>query len=238
MVEQVGLLEKIESIIQDQNGIPFWNRKPIITRFIVIIICLIAIGYISYINLYNNSVYPQQGMTAPSNASTKPRGLQANAYVDLAGAVNKPGVYKVDQDTRLFMLIEQADGLHIDADREFIARNYNLSVPLTDQQKIYIPTVFDTQDGLLLENQKVVSTNLDQIQNTDSVIEKASLSSQNGLISLNGADMSELMDLPGVGEVTAQRIISSRPYSMVEDIVEKGIIKQSLYDKIKNMLVP
>lgn len=238
MVEQVGLLEKIESIINSQGDTSFWKRKPIVLRFALFFACILAIIYISYIILPRDDYSLPQESSIRSGTNLSSKASKDHIYVDLSGAINKPGVYKVDNDTRLFMLIELAGGLHIDADRDFIARNYNLSVPLSDQQKIYIPTVFDIQDGLLIENQKIVNTELDQLQNTDSVIENAQTPAGSSLVSINSADMSSLMDLPGIGEVTAQRIIASRPYASLQDILDKGVIKQSLYDKIKNMIAP
>lgn len=49
------------------------------------------------------------------------------------------------------------------------------------------------------------------------------------MINPNTAARDELMKLPGVGEVTANRIIESRPYSKPEDLLEvSGIGKQTL----------
>ena len=139
------------------------------------------------------------------------------------------------------MLIDRAGGLNIDADREFVARNYNLSVPLSDQQKIYIPTIYDVQKELITENQKIVSTELDQITNTSTIAHKNDLANERqamSTVSINNDDLGALMGLPGIGEVTAQRIIASRPYGTIEGLVEKGVIKQSLFEKIKYQISP
>jgi competence ComEA-like helix-hairpin-helix protein len=66
-------------------------------------------------------------------------------------------------------------------------------------------------------------------------------SSGSNLINLNTADISTLMTLPGVGEVTAQRIIELRKISngfkSVDELLHvKGIGKSKL-DKIKKFLI-
>ena len=56
-------------------------------------------------------------------------------YVDLGGAVAKPGVYKVTPDTRLYMVIEMAGGLTEDADTNSV----NQASFVEDGEKILIP---------------------------------------------------------------------------------------------------
>ncbi|EKD47123.1 MAG: helix-hairpin-helix DNA-binding motif-containing protein, partial [uncultured bacterium] len=56
------------------------------------------------------------------------------------------------------------------------------------------------------------------------------------LININAASQSELETLWGIGPVTAQNIIEQRPYSSVEELLSKKIIKQNVYDKIKDQI--
>lgn len=58
-------------------------------------------------------------------------------WVDIDGAVNKPGVYEIDGESRLFELIEIAGGLKKDA----YTRDLNKSIKLNDEDKIYIKSV-------------------------------------------------------------------------------------------------
>ena len=60
-------------------------------------------------------------------------------YVDLGGAVAKPGVYKVSPDTRLYMVIEMAGGLTEDADTNSV----NQASFVEDGEKIVIPAKGD-----------------------------------------------------------------------------------------------
>jgi competence protein ComEA len=152
--------------------------------------------------------------------------------VGRGGHVWKPQTYEVEQGTRVFQLIERAGGLSPEADRPYIQRNYNFSVLLSDQQKIHIPSVYEVRDGYFTEKRKLVMLDTVSPDTTD----QQGVAESSSLISINSDTMESLKSLPGVGDVTAQRIIAARPYGQVRDLVDRGIIKQSLYDKIVNNL--
>src|SRR5262245_26903743 len=56
-------------------------------------------------------------------------------------------------------------------------------------------------------------------------------------IDINSASKQELMTLPGVGDVTAQKIIDNRPYRGKNDLVRKNIVNQATYDKISGLII-
>jgi len=53
-----------------------------------------------------------------------------------------------------------------------------------------------------------------------------------GRIDLNSASQDDLTTLPGIGASKAKEIISSRPYSSSHDLVVKGILSESRYERI------
>lgn len=139
-------------------------------------------------------------------------------YVDVAGAVEKPGVYRLHGDARLKDALVAASGMSFEADREWVAKNLNLAAKLTDGGKIYVPRVGEgsrqkTEDGG------------GNVQGTSG-----------GLININSASVNELDRLPGVGPVTARKIIEGRPYGSVEDLSTKKVVGNKVFSEIKDMV--
>ena len=58
-----------------------------------------------------------------------------------------------------------------------------------------------------------------------------------GGIDLNSASRSDLETLPGVTAATARRIENDRPYSTPHDLVRKGVVSQSEFDRIAGDVV-
>ena len=57
------------------------------------------------------------------------------------------------------------------------------------------------------------------------------------LIDLNSASKADLVGLPGIGDVYAQKIIDGRPYARKDQLVSKKVIPQATYDKIKDQVI-
>jgi competence protein ComEA len=136
-------------------------------------------------------------------------------WVDVAGAVVAPGVYRLPRGSRVEDAIAAAGGLSSEADSEAIARVINRAAKVSDGAKLYIPKTGSAQ----------TEATTGQTQTTKSTG-----------VSVNAASQSELETLSGIGPVTAKKIIDARPYLALEELVSKKAMSQSLFDKLKDQI--
>jgi len=55
-------------------------------------------------------------------------------------------------------------------------------------------------------------------------------------LDLNSATKEQLLNLPGLTSAEADRVIASRPYGQVSDLLTRRIIRKSAYDKIADLV--
>lgn len=127
--------------------------------------------------------------------------------VDVGGAVNKPGVYEMETGSRVSEVLDKA-GLSADADTKWIDMYLNRAEVVKDGQKIFIP-------------------DKTSVTNTTYKSDK---------ININTAEQAELEELPGIGPVTAKKILDGRPYGRVEELIEKKIVGQKVWEQIKESI--
>ena len=144
--------------------------------------------------------------------------VPAKIKIYIAGEVVSPGVYELDENSRIEDAINIAGGLTKDA----FLRDVNLACILEDAMKIYIPNKNDN------ENIEIISGNTTNTTSTS-----------NG-ININKADASELESIPGIGPSTAQKIITYRnengKFSSIDDIKNISGIGDKKFESIKEYL--
>lgn len=141
--------------------------------------------------------------------------------VDVSGAVHQPGVYFLDQGSRVEDAITAAGGFLPEAYTESI----NLAAPLSDGSKVLVPL---HQDPV---------TSAETIQDTTANDQSAQTVFP---ININTASKETLMQLPGIGEVKAQAIIDFRnqngPFTSLDQIQEVNGIGPATFEKLKDLI--
>jgi competence protein ComEA len=153
------------------------------------------------------------GSFAPDAALVAGQGL----VIDVAGAVLHPGVYHLPAGSRVADAIAAAGGFgpRVDA---LAAQALNLAAPLTDGIQVRVPSRDDSA-----------------ARGTASPGTAGGGASSRGRVDLNTATEAELDALPGIGPVTASKIIASRQertFSAVADLQTRKLVGKSTYAKL------
>lgn len=107
-------------------------------------------------------------------------------------------------------------GLDGQADRDSVAKNLNLALKTTAGQKIYIPRIGETNIQASSLNSQVLGS-----------------TAATNLININLASETDLDSLFGIGPVTAAKIINYRPYSNINELLDKKLFHKNCLMKLK-----
>lgn len=175
---------------------------------------LLVYGLISLLASKNSQ---NQVVFEPGNASASAT-LSEKIFIDVEGAVAAPGVYRLNSDARIQDVLISAGGLSAKADRSWVSKNLNLASKLSDGAKLYIPAQGESYSS------------------GNSVLGVQTAQNSTGLIGINSASEKELDSLPGVGVVTAGKIINGRPYTALNDLLDKKIVGTKVFSQIKDKI--
>lgn len=164
-------------------------------------------------------------------------------YVHICGAVVNPGVYELDEGSRVFEGIAAAGGFSEDASMDYV----NQAQPLKDGQRLIIPTLEEVEaakeSGLYKEPwESGVNTDISDSSAVADMGNQGDAASANsdGRININTAGESELSTIDGIGAGKAAAIVKYRQengnFQSIEDIMKVSGIKEGTYEKIKDKI--
>lgn len=133
--------------------------------------------------------------------------------VDVEGGVIVPGLHQLPAGSRVADALAAAGGYADTADRPAAAQSLNLAAELVDGQQILVP-VIGAGAG-------------------------PSGGGGGGLLNLNRATQAELEELPGIGPVTAERIISARseqPFATLDELVTREVLTARQLEQIATLV--
>jgi len=206
----------------DWDNLLFRYRIPLI--FLLVAVILISGG----IYFFNNGGSTDNKIEVIETSLTTDN---SKIKIEIVGAVENPGVYEFNNGERIGDAIVAGGGLSVDADREWVEKYINRAAKLTDGQKIYILKMGENQTSF--EQSNVLSAKNDGGYQTASGVKSDKAAT---LVNINQATLSELDSLPGIGQVYGQKIIEQRPYSNTEELLSKGVIPNSTFEKIKDLI--
>ena len=145
----------------------------------------------------------------------------AEVYVDVDGAVAKPGVYRLKDGARVSQAIDAAGGFSEKANQTA----WNLAEVLQDGMQVYIPSKDEAKEAL--NEEQSLGKDLSASQKEDTV-------------NINTASKEELMTLPGIGESRADAVIACREekgsFTSIEGIKDAAGIGDGIFNRIKDLI--
>lgn len=141
--------------------------------------------------------------------------VPSGLVVDVAGAVLQPGLHRLEAGARVGDAIAAAGGFAPRADLDAASQTLNLAQTLDDGAKVLVP--------------ELGTTRLSTVG-----------AAEDERIDLNSADQAELESLPGIGPVTAGKIVDARRtkrFGSVRDLRTRGLVGESVFADIKSLVV-
>lgn len=146
--------------------------------------------------------------------------------VEIVGAVDRPGVFRLSAGSRVGDLVAAAGGYGQRVDAARAAHDLNLAAPLKDGDQIRVPSRDDVATATVRPSGSGGGG-------------AGGGSSTTGPVDLNRASAGELDTLPGIGPVTAAKIVASReqqPFVAVEDLRTRKLVGEKTFAQLKDLV--
>lgn len=187
---------------------------------LLILVALFGVCFFIFQKEEETISQPTLFSTSQSVLETTSATVSEEWYVDVKGAVNKTGMYRIKEGMRLMDVIELAGGFTAEADQNQI----NFSKLLADQEIVYVPKVGEE-----------IPTINEEIKSAQNKTEDT-----NKKININTADASELQQLSGIGEKRAADIINYREangsFQAIEDLMKVSGIGEKTLENLKDSI--
>ena len=161
---------------------------------------------------------------------------EAKITVYVSGAVANPGLHEIAPGSRAVEAIAAAGGMTEEANKDKV----NLAKICKDGMQVNVPRLSAKERRrLAASNTPASSAETAEQDSTSYNAAQESESALTGKVHLNTATMEELETLPGVGAVTAQRIVeyrSAHGFARIEDLMNVKGIGQAKFKKMQPWL--
>jgi len=153
-----------------------------------------------------------------------PMPTEGPILVDVAGAVNHPGVYALPPDSRVFQAIEMAGGFSAEADPNSI----NKALRLSDENRVYVAKMGELQAKSGSGTFAADRTGVTLPKDTSS------------LVDINTATAAQFLELPGIGPTRAADIVNYREkigaFATLEQLLDVPGIGPTTFEQIRPLL--
>lgn len=145
--------------------------------------------------------------------------------IDVSGGVARPGLYRLPPGSRVGDAIDAAGGFGPSVDAAAATAALNLAEPLTDGAKVLVPERGQPTPAVGTDGPVAVGG--------------GPPAGGGGKVDINSASSAQLEELPGIGPVTAAKIIAAReeaPFRGVEELLSRKVLGPSTYEKVKALV--
>ncbi|ADL51152.1 helix-hairpin-helix domain-containing protein [Clostridium cellulovorans] len=155
--------------------------------------------------------------------------------VQVQGEVKNPGIYDLDEGSRIRDLIEAAGGLTENADKTI-----NQALKLKDEDSVVVYKVGDHIENAVAVNNIISSNNSAGSNNKKGDDKGTSTEKTDVKVDINTATKEQLMSLKGIGETYSEKIIEYRekngPFKTIEELKNVSGIGEKTFEKIKDSI--